>query len=78
MPELSPFACQVDRLTVMYGDNDWMKPTPHGRQTILDAVDRQKNGDKTGPGSTKVVEVPHAGHHLYMDNAPVFHQLVLE
>lgn len=49
-------------VTVLFGDNDWMAH-PDVPATL--------SGVSKGLG---LVQVPDAGHHLYLDNPAVFHQ----
>lgn len=69
----------------MYGDKDWMdigggfaaeeKLKARARQALLHGTDEEKRGEN---GSAKVVSIPKAGHHLYIDNADEFNRVVME
>lgn len=66
-------------IVFMYGENDWMdvagglaseeKLKKAKAEALACATDEEK---RTENGSVKVVIVPKAGHHLYLDNAEFF------
>ena len=70
---LSPVINQIDveSLTVMYGDHDWMRPNDVGTRQIEASLSEL-------PCRQNLAIVPKAGHHLYMDNTDMFHRLVLQ
>ncbi|KAJ2970480.1 hypothetical protein NQ176_g8168 [Zarea fungicola] len=63
----------------MYGENDWMdvagglaaeeKLKQAKIETLARATEEEKRAEN---GSVKVIIVPKAGHHLYLDNAEFF------
>eukprot|EP00510_Aplanochytrium_minuta_P004965 CAMPEP_0184007668 /NCGR_PEP_ID=MMETSP0954-20121128/1477_1 /TAXON_ID=627963 /ORGANISM="Aplanochytrium sp, Strain PBS07" /LENGTH=294 /DNA_ID=CAMNT_0026286555 /DNA_START=195 /DNA_END=1079 /DNA_ORIENTATION=- len=59
---------KANRVRILFGDNDWLR----GNYDAANSAIRENsiNGD--------VVIIPRAGHHLYIDNAPAFHQAVRE
>lgn len=70
-------------IVFMYGENDWMdvagglaaeqKLKDTQAQVLRHATDEEKRNER---GSVKVVIVPKAGHHLYLDNADYFNELL--
>ncbi|KAJ4164968.1 hypothetical protein LMH87_006620 [Akanthomyces muscarius] len=66
-------------IVFMYGENDWMdvagglaseeKLKRAKEEALVRATDEEKRSEN---GSVKVVIVPKAGHHLYLDNAEFF------
>lgn len=69
----------------LYGDQDWMNSNA-GREAvnILNELDskvmkmNKNNNEKTVERRTaEFVEIPKAGHHLYLDNAPAFNEAIL-
>lgn len=71
-------------IVFMYGENDWMdaaggkaakeKLEAAQRTALADATDEQKRSEN---GSAKVVVIPKAGHHLYLDNPNEFNDVIL-
>jgi cardiolipin-specific phospholipase len=71
-------------IVFMYGDHDWMDVSGgHAAAARLDeeksrvlasASSEEKNGDQ---GSSKVVVIKRAGHHLYLDGWEEFNKFVL-
>jgi cardiolipin-specific phospholipase len=67
----------------MYGENDWMdvagglaseEKLKEARQKALEnATEEEKKREN---GSAKVLLVPKAGHHLYLDNPEVFNDMI--
>lgn len=67
----------------MYGENDWMdvkggiaakeKLDQVKARLLLDASDEEK---RTERGDAKVVIIPRAGHHLYLDNPDGFNDVL--
>uniref|UniRef100_A0A8H7NPH4 AB hydrolase-1 domain-containing protein n=1 Tax=Bionectria ochroleuca TaxID=29856 RepID=A0A8H7NPH4_BIOOC len=67
----------------MYGENDWMdvagglaaeeKLKQARLDILLNGTDEEKRAEN---GSAKVVIVPKAGHHLYLDNADNFNDVI--
>lgn len=50
---------------IVYGDHDWLR---------FPSVDKYvEDMNNLGVDAT-VVTIPQAGHHLYLDNAPMFHE----
>lgn len=68
-------------IVFMYGENDWMdvagglaceeKLNKAKAAALARATEEEKRSEN---GSTKVVIVPKAGHHLYLDNAEFFNE----
>jgi pimeloyl-ACP methyl ester carboxylesterase len=54
---------------IVYGDHDWLRFPSVGKYV----EDMNRNGIDAA-----VVTIPQAGHHLYLDNAPKFHQEVFD
>lgn len=54
---------------LLYGDHDWLR-FPKMDQYIRDLRSHDVNAD--------LITVPSAGHHLYLDNAVVFHEKINE
>ncbi|PHH75734.1 hypothetical protein CDD80_2155 [Ophiocordyceps camponoti-rufipedis] len=69
----------------MYGENDWMDVAA-GRAAAskLDDArsralkDASADDEQREKGSTRVVVVPNAGHHLYLDNPDFFNEVLRE
>ena len=71
-------------VVLMYGENDWMDVkgghaaaeamNAARRAALKDATEEDKRNDK---GSAKVVIIPKAGHHVYLDNAEHFNKVLL-
>ncbi|GJE84904.1 alpha/beta hydrolase [Phanerochaete sordida] len=57
-------------VTFVYGDNDWMDPKG-GAESV-------ENLRKAGNGNGKMYIVPHAGHHLYLDNPKATNDLLVK
>jgi cardiolipin-specific phospholipase len=57
-------------VTFVYGSHDWMDPEGGMR-----SVQRLKESGNTG---SKMVIVPGAGHHLYLDNPEVVNKLLVK
>lgn len=70
-------------IVFMYGENDWMdvagglasevKINKAREDALARATDEEKRAEN---GSVKVVIVPKAGHHLYLDNAEFFNNIL--
>lgn len=69
----------------MYGEHDWMdaagglaaeeKLKQAKIRALLHGTDEEKRGEN---GSAKVVMIPKAGHHLYLDNPDFFNNIMKE
>ena len=69
----------------MYGEHDWMdaagglaaeeKLKQAKIKALLHGTDEEKRGEN---GSAKVVMIPKAGHHLYLDNPDFFNNIMKE
>ncbi|KAI6381987.1 hypothetical protein MCOR25_000868 [Pyricularia grisea] len=69
----------------MYGEQDWMdinggyaaeeKLKARSRQALLHGTEEEKRKEN---GRARVVSIPKAGHHLYIDNADEFNRVVME
>ncbi|KAG6036541.1 hypothetical protein E4U41_005610 [Claviceps citrina] len=67
----------------MYGENDWMdvaggfaaeqKLKDARAQALLHATDQERRHEN---GSARVVIIPKAGHHLYLDNPDAFNEVI--
>jgi len=57
-------------VTFAYGDNDWMDP-----EGGTESVERLR---QAGNGQGKMYIVPHAGHHLYLDNPKATNDLLIK
>ncbi|KZT27023.1 alpha/beta-hydrolase [Neolentinus lepideus HHB14362 ss-1] len=57
-------------VTFVYGDQDWMDP-----QGGTDSVENLR---KAGNGNGRMYIVPHAGHHVYLDNPKVTSDLIVK
>ncbi|KAH8106284.1 alpha/beta-hydrolase [Cristinia sonorae] len=57
-------------VTFVYGDNDWMDPEG-GSQSV-------ENMRQAGNGQGRMYIVPHAGHHLYLDNPKATNDLLIK
>lgn len=57
-------------VTFVYGDSDWMDPKG-GAEAV-------ENLRKAGNGQGKMYIVPHAGHHLYLDNPKATNDLLVK
>ncbi|KAJ3479475.1 hypothetical protein NLG97_g8310 [Lecanicillium saksenae] len=65
----------------MYGENDWMdvagglaseeKLKKAKADALTKATEEEKRSEN---GSVKIIIVPKAGHHLYLDNADFFNE----
>ncbi|KAF5123606.1 putative cardiolipin-specific deacylase, mitochondrial [Metarhizium anisopliae] len=72
-------------IVFMYGENDWMdvagglaaeeKLKEAKVRALLHGTDDEKRNEN---GSVKVVIIPKAGHHLYLDNPDDFNRLLTE
>lgn len=72
-------------VVLMYGENDWMdvkgghaaveSMNEARRQALSTATEEEKRADR---GSSRVVIVRKAGHHLYLDNSNDFNDVMLE
>ena len=63
--------CKYDVVVIdggLTGDQDWM----------LNMTPQVKDIVKLNPEFLRLCILPNAGHHLYIDNAPEFNQLVVE
>ncbi|EMD40463.1 hypothetical protein CERSUDRAFT_111063 [Gelatoporia subvermispora B] len=57
-------------VTFVYGDQDWMDPQG-GTESV-------ENLRKAGNGQGKMYIVPHAGHHVYLDNSKATNDLLVK
>ncbi|KAI0796471.1 alpha/beta-hydrolase [Abortiporus biennis] len=57
-------------VTFVYGDNDWMDPEG-GAASV-------ENLRQAGNGQGRMYIVPHAGHHLYLDNPKATNDLLIK
>lgn len=57
-------------VTFAYGDNDWMDP-----EGGTESVEKLR---QAGNGQGKMYIVPHAGHHLYLDNPKATNDLLIK
>jgi cardiolipin-specific phospholipase len=72
-------------IVFLYGENDWMdvagglaaeeKLKETHRKVLLNGTPEEKRLEN---GSARVVIIPRAGHHLYLDNAEDFNKVILE
>lgn len=72
-------------VVLMYGENDWMDVkggyaaaeamNAERARALKNATEEEKKRDR---GSAKVVIIKKAGHHVYLDNADHFNQVMLE
>ncbi|OCT48177.1 putative cardiolipin-specific deacylase, mitochondrial [Cladophialophora carrionii] len=72
-------------VVLMYGENDWMdvkggyaakkKIDAETQRNLANASAEEKERDQ---GSAKVVIIKDAGHHLYLDNAQDFNDVILQ
>lgn len=72
-------------VVLMYGENDWMDVkggyaaaeamNAERAKALKNATEEEKKRDR---GSAKVVIIKKAGHHVYLDNADHFNQVMLE
>ncbi|KDQ64912.1 hypothetical protein JAAARDRAFT_64721 [Jaapia argillacea MUCL 33604] len=70
MPLVDRVAALKIPITFVYGDHDWMDPAG-GTQSV-------ENLRKAGNGEGRMYIVPHAGHHVYLDNPPVVNDLIVK
>lgn len=72
-------------VVLMYGENDWMDVK--GGHAAADAMNAARNSalanatqeqKEAERGTAKVVIIKKAGHHVYLDNADHFNQVMLE
>jgi len=57
-------------VTFVYGDHDWMDPAG-GSESV-------ENLRKSGNGQGRMYIIPHAGHHVYLDNAKAVNDLLVK
>ncbi|CCM02816.1 uncharacterized protein FIBRA_04928 [Fibroporia radiculosa] len=57
-------------ITFIYGEHDWMDPDG-GAQSV-------ENLRKAGNGNGKMYMIPHAGHHVYLDNPKAVNDLLIK
>ncbi|PCH41364.1 alpha/beta-hydrolase [Wolfiporia cocos MD-104 SS10] len=57
-------------ITFVYGDHDWMDPDG-GTQAV-------ENLRQAGNGDGKMYIIPHAGHHVYLDNPKAVNDLLIK
>lgn len=72
-------------VVLYYGENDWMdikggyaakdKMDAERSRILKEASSEEKERDN---GSAKVITIPRAGHHVYLDNAEDFNKSILE
>ncbi|KAH8884774.1 alpha/beta-hydrolase [Thozetella sp. PMI_491] len=72
-------------VVLMYGDHDWMDVTggyaaeeklkARKVKALLQGTEEEKRREN---GSAKVIIIPKAGHHLYLDNADDFNKAILK
>lgn len=74
----------VQRLLVLFGEDDWMRPNGEASARVAAEAlrTRQPSGlgadaPSLGPMDAEVAIVPAAGHHLYMDNVDDFNERIL-
>jgi len=70
MPLVDRIAALKIPVTFMYGDHDWMDP--EGGVKSID------NLRAAGNNQGKMYVIPHAGHHLYLDNSKAVNKLLLK
>ncbi|TFK56161.1 alpha/beta-hydrolase [Heliocybe sulcata] len=70
MPLVDRIAALKIPVTFVYGDHDWMDP-----QGGTDAVENLR---KAGNPHGRMYIVPHAGHHVYLDNPKVTNELMVK
>lgn len=84
-PAASPVRETGFPVVFMYGEHDWMdvagglaaeeKLKQAQRKVLQQATEEEKQREN---GSAKVVVVPRAGHHLYLDNPEDFNRVIKE
>lgn len=70
MPLVDRIAALKIPVTFVYGDQDWMDPQG-GTESV-------ENLRKAGNGNGRMYIVPHAGHHVYLDNPRVTNELIVK
>jgi cardiolipin-specific phospholipase len=68
MPLVDRIAALKIPVTFVYGDSDWMDPEG-GSQSV-------ENLRQAGNGKGKMFIIPHAGHHVYLDNAAAVNKVL--
>ncbi|KAI0068979.1 alpha/beta-hydrolase [Artomyces pyxidatus] len=70
MPLVDRIAALKIPVTFVYGEHDWMDP--EGGVTSIDNLRAAGNNDG------RMYVIPHAGHHVYLDNAKAVNKLLLK